>query len=81
MSDHICYANKMTVRPVKWTHSPMSEPIFSETSTDIEIVNEAGGEFVEVQQHHEGYGKIGITPEEWPTLRKAIDHAVKQCRP
>jgi hypothetical protein len=71
----------MTTRSIKWVHGPKDEPIFSETSTDIEIVDEAGGEFVEVQQHHDGYGKIGITPDEWPTLRKAIDHAIKQCRP
>ena len=71
----------MTTRSIKWVHGPKDEPIFSETSTDIEIVDEAGGEFVEVHQHHHGYGKIGITPDEWPTLRKAIDNAVKQCRP
>lgn len=71
----------MTTRSIKWVHGPKDEPIFSETSTDIEIVDEAGGEFVEVHQHHDGYGKIGITPDEWPTLRKAIDHAVRQCKP
>lgn len=70
----------MKLRPIKWVHGPENEPIFSETVTDIEIVDEVGGEFVEVQQHHDGYGKIGITPEEWPTLRRAIDKAIKQCR-
>ncbi|MEY4442579.1 MAG: hypothetical protein RL442_1579 [Pseudomonadota bacterium] len=81
MSDHIPNTSKMVVRPIKWTHLPKEEPIFSEKATDIEIVDECGGEFVEVQQHHDGYGKIGITPDEWPTLRKAIDHAVRQCKP
>lgn len=59
---------------------PQGEELFSEQATEIEIVNEASGEFVVVQQHYEGYGKIGINPEEWPVLREAIDKMIKECR-
>jgi hypothetical protein len=48
--------------------------------TDIEIVDEGGGEYVEVSQSADGHGKISINPEEWPMMRKAIDDAIKQCR-
>jgi hypothetical protein len=48
--------------------------------TDIEIVDEGGGEYVEVSQSADGHGKISINPEEWTVLRKAIDDAIKQCR-
>ena len=59
---------------------PQGEELFSEQATEIEIVNEASGEFVVVQQNCEGYGKIGINPEEWPVLREAIDKMIKECR-
>jgi len=57
------------------------EPIFSEMATRVEIVDEAGGEYVEVSQHgRPDLGKISINPEEWPMLRDAIDSMVAQCR-
>jgi hypothetical protein len=56
-------------------------PIFSETATNVEIVDDAGGEYVEVSQHGRlDLGKIAINPEEWPMLREAIDSMVEQCR-
>lgn len=71
---------KLITRPIKWSVIPDGSPIFSESATEIEIVDEAAGEFVEVSQSMEGYGKIGIEPSDWPTLRAAIDAAVKQCK-
>jgi hypothetical protein len=59
---------------------PEGEPIFSDHATHIEIEDEAAGEFVVVKQLQEGYGKIGISPEDWPAIRKAIDKLVKACR-
>jgi hypothetical protein len=49
--------------------------------TEIEIIDEAAGEFLKVSQcseHHEG--SIKIDPEEWPTLKAAIDKMFKECR-
>jgi hypothetical protein len=57
------------------------KPIFSEMATRVEIVDEAGGEYVEVsQQGRVDLGKIAINPEEWPMLREVIDTMVSQCR-
>jgi len=59
---------------------PEGEPIFSDQATHIEIEDESAGEFVIVKQLQEGYGKIGISPEDWPAIRRAIDKLVKACR-
>jgi len=71
---------KYIKRAVKWSVTREKEPLFDELATDIEIVAEAAGEFVEVTQHTEGNGKIQIDLEEWPAIREAIDCAVKLCR-
>lgn len=61
---------------------PLDEPIFSEMATTVTIVDDAAGEFVEVEQHgRNDLGKIAINAEEWPALRSVINRLVKQCRP
>lgn len=52
-------------------------PVFSESSTTIEIVDEAAGAFVEIVQSEEG--KIRITSEEWPVIKKAINKMLLIC--
>lgn len=66
-------------RTIKWTIVREKEPLFDELATDIEIVNESGGEIVEVKQRLEGSGKIQFGTEEWPAIREAINCAVKLC--
>lgn len=67
------------------THSimvrPRSEPIYSEQATIISLDDEAAGPFITVAQHGhiDRVGKISITEEEWPTLRKAIDEMIALC--
>lgn len=56
------------------------KPIFDERATEIEIVDECGGEFVEVSQSADDCGKIRIDPEEWPVLKSAIDLMIQDCR-
>ena len=68
---------KYETRITEWTVVPKGEPIFAERATVVTIEDEASGEYVEVSQ--EGVS-IQIDPNEWPTLRAAIDHAIKQCR-
>lgn len=70
-------------RTLSMIHLPKDEPIFSESSTIVRIVDEAAGEFVEVSQEErgEGHGKIGIDPDEWPAMRDLIDKMVGECRP
>lgn len=70
---------KYIKRTIKWTIVGDKQPLFDELATDIEIVDEAGGEIVEVKQHLEGSGKIQFGAEEWPAIREAIDCAVKLC--
>ena len=60
---------------------PEDQPIFSELSTTVTIVDVADEEFVEVgQSGHISLGKIAINPNEWPALREAIDMMIAQCR-
>jgi len=61
--------------------SKEGEPIYSELTTHVRIADESGGEYVEVQQSgRNDLGKIAIEPDEWPTLRAAIDELVAVCR-
>ena len=58
-----------------------TEPAYSELATTVSIEDEGGAEFVEVgQAGRADIGKIQITPEEWPTLRTAIDQMIAMCR-
>lgn len=70
----------MITRVTKLTITPDGEPLFSERATDVLIDDEAAGEFVVVEQHADELGKIAIDPDEWPTLRAAINRMVKECR-
>ena len=68
-------------RTVKIAVVSKGEPLFHESATEIEIVDEAAGEYLEVKQCTEDYeGKIRIDPHEWPTLKAAIDKMIKECR-
>ena len=61
--------------------APKDQHTFSEYATEIKIVDEAAGEFLEVSQcGRTDLGKIAISPQEWPALRDAIDQMIKQCR-
>jgi hypothetical protein len=61
---------------------PPADRIFSEMATTISIDDESGGEFVVVRQNADRLqaGEIQITPEEWPSLRSAINKMVMMCR-
>jgi hypothetical protein len=50
-------------------------------ATSITICDEAAGEFVEIEQTGRDLGKIAIAPEQWPSIRDAIDNAINCCRP
>lgn len=63
------------------TLSPKGEPLFSEYITSVSIDDEAGGEFVRIQQFPEGdVEEIRIDPAEWPAIRSAVDKMVAACR-
>jgi hypothetical protein len=68
-------------RTLKIAVMPENEPIFSDGVTEVQIADEAGGEFVEVSQcNDDNVGKIQIDPIEWPHIREAINKMIKECR-
>ena len=73
----------MLQRYTQITVAPEGEPIFSEQATHVSIEDEGSGEFLKVSQinhHAQKKGAFEITPEEWPTIRDAIDAMVAACR-
>ena len=67
-----------TIRPMKWSHCNEDGPL-SETATEIEIVDEGAGDFVTLYQDTSTKnGLVAITPEEWPTLKNAIEAALAE---
>ena len=61
---------------------PKGDDIFSEQATTIKIEDEAGGEFIAIEQSGlVDSGKISIDPMEWPAIRAAIDRMIVDCRP
>lgn len=69
------------IRTLKIAVMPKGEKIFHNQVTQIEIVDEAAGEFVEVSQCSDSNdGKIAICKNEWPAISAAIDKMLKECR-
>ncbi len=70
------------LRAMSWAIYPRAEGTLSEYMTQIEIEDEAGGEFLKISQPLAGPelsgGAIAITPEEWPTIRAALDAAFRE---
>ncbi|NCY25564.1 MAG: hypothetical protein EBX37_12135 [Alphaproteobacteria bacterium] len=56
---------------------------FEDGATRVSIDDEAAGEFVKVVQYRSDDQEhvITIDPDEWPTIRKAINRMVAECRP
>ena len=79
MSRNMEYETFTTAMTIK----PKGEMIFSEMATTIEIEDEAGGCFVVVKQegkiHEPGLNQIAIDPQEWPTLKDAIERMLEVC--
>lgn len=68
-------------RTIKTAVLTKGDRLFDISCTEIEIVDEAAGEFLEVKQCTEdSEGTIKIDPHEWPTLKAAIDKMIKECR-
>jgi hypothetical protein len=69
-------------RTLKIAVGVKGEPIFHAGATEIEIIDEAAGEFLKVTQSPDDAepGVIKIDPHEWPMLKAAIDRMMKECR-
>jgi hypothetical protein len=51
--------------------------LYDELATKITIEDELGGEFIEIIQ---GDYVFRIDPDEWVSLKAAIDSMIKECR-
>ena len=68
-------------RTTKVTVLAKDEPLFDYSATEIEIIDEAGGEFLKITQSGENHeGMIKVDQYEWPTLKAAIEKMLKECR-
>ena len=70
----------MIERVIKVAIVEEKSTVIDEQATTIEIVDEGAGEFVQVSQTYSSDGKIGITKEEWPLIKKAVEHMLKNCK-
>ena len=65
------------VRVTRLSVLPPKEPLFSEQCTHITIVDEAAGEYLEIEQQSGSVDvkaqTIKVTPEEWPALKQAAE--------
>lgn len=68
---------KYTTRCTAITVLPEGEKVFSEMATEISIVDEGGGEFIEITQTHSDCGTIRVDPKEWPAIRSAVNRMMK----
>ena len=64
-------------RTTKMIVGVKGEQIFDDSVTEIEIVDEAAGEFLEISQDDQ---KLRFDAEEWPHVRDAIEKMFKLCR-
>jgi len=68
---------KYEQRVTKMALVPKGNALFDLCVTEVEIVDEAAGEFLEVTQRPDvGPQKISIDREEWPHLRELIDKMI-----
>ena len=67
-------------RTTRITVVETGKELYSELATTIEIDDESGGEYVKVTQDRMVTPGIAIDPQEWPTIRAAIDKMVGECR-
>jgi hypothetical protein len=69
MSDYISRVTRISVLP-------KNEPLFSYQCTHITIVDDAAGEYLEIEQQHDNQDvkaqSIEIIPEQWPAMKRAI---------
>ena len=59
---------------------PSGKPIYDEAATTIGLDDEGGGLFVTIRQEDNlDANEIKIDPEEWPSIRTAVNRMVREC--
>ena len=65
----------MESRALKWFVGNPEDPIFSDNGYTIEIMDEAGGEFLGITSNHEPESCFKIDKSDWNELKECIDLA------
>lgn len=68
---------KHVIRNTRSTVIPTGEKLFCKEATHVDIADEGAGEFLEVWQCIDSKSGIRIDPDEWPTIRRAINEMVE----
>ena len=59
---------------------PSGKPIYDEAATTVGLDDEGGGLFVVIRQEESlSTNEVKINPEEWPTIRAAVNRMVREC--
>ena len=69
----------METRITQLTVAPEDADLYDDRSTNIEIDDEGGGEFVKIIQPS-GSAEIRIDVDEWPAIRAAVNKLIKECK-
>jgi hypothetical protein len=68
---------KYITRVTRISVLPQKEPLFSEQCTHLTIVDEAAGEYIEIEQQSGNTDvraqTIGINKDEWPAIKQAVE--------
>ena len=74
-------SDKYIVRPISYIVSPEGEPIFSEMATTVKIDDEAGGEFIVMQQFGRTDNSVAFNnKEEFEAICNAVDLLLKEMK-
>ena len=64
---------RLTIRPV-------GGPIFANEAIHVEMEDEAAGEFVVIRQcRDDSEQSVRVDPDEWPTVRSAVNRIARTC--
>ena len=70
------YETIVTMRTV----TPKGEGTLTEFATEIQVVDEGGGEFLKISQFKKDDNSIVIGPDEWPHIHAAIELMFAQIK-
>ncbi len=70
----------MKSRAIKWVMCNEDDPVFTDKGYTVEIMDEAGGEFLGVTSNHEPESCLKIDKTDWGELKEAIDLAFKALK-
>ena len=70
---------KLKTHPIAWIVRPEDGTLYDERAFEVRLEDEGGGAFLEVKSYADDSkaGEIGIDADCWPTLRAAIETALK----